>query len=91
VIQSLKENLVGHVQQEDLIWDNLHVLKSDCLHTGTWETLKNPSLIVSLAFFDMVLHQIDYDFIFDVGVVLAGFVDLLTVFRPLVDFSEQQI
>ena len=88
----LVQNLVVHVQQEYFVGDDLHVLKSECLHPRPRKAFKNPAVTFAFALSYLLLHKVDDDLVFDKGVVLpVDLLDQLAVFGLLLGFLVEEV
>ena len=91
LLKFLEDQVVRAVEEEHLVRDHLHVLKSDGLQPGSREAFQNPAFPVFFSFLYLPLDQIYDDLVTDVRVGLPALLDLGTVVRFLQDLVVKQV
>ena len=65
-LEPVKSLLLRLAQHDELVWDDAHLLESNCLYLCHWEALYDPALLVLLHGFDLSPHKLDDDVVGDV-------------------------
>ena len=84
--------MVVLVQEDELVGSYAHLLKGDRLCLRPWETLNDPALLSLLNGLNLLLDELNYDFITNVTIRFKRLLNLLTMLLVLLsDLASDEI
>jgi len=83
LVKASQRDRVLLLQHNELVWDDTHLLESDCLDFSSRETFDDPTSLFLFHELHLHFHKLDDDFILHVAVSLTGLLNLDTVVRML--------
>ena len=79
------DGIVLLTEHNELIRNDSHLLKSDCLCLCSWESLQNPTLLSLLHLNDLFADKSDHNLIRNIGIGSAGSLNILIILLTLLD------
>ena len=80
------------VQEDELVGCDAHLLEGNRLSLSPWETLNNPALLSLFNGLNLLLDELNYDFITNVTIRFKRLLNLLTMLLVLLsDLASDEI